>query len=115
VNLFAYGTLMDRRTIARITGRSLPAGVPAVLHGYRKLETSLGYPIVLPEAGATTQGVVYFGLGYSDWEKLDRYENLYDSPPAYIRRLVQVQGSHGTINAFVYVGNLQFFRTRIRR
>lgn len=115
MNLFAYGSLMDRRAMAKVTGRNLPAGVSATLQGYRKFETSLGYPIILPEIGATCSGLVYFGLTYPDWEKLDRYENVYDSPPAYLRRLVKVQGEHGTINASVYVGNLNFFRARIRR
>jgi len=101
--------------MAKVTGRTLAAGVTAKLQGYRKIETSLGYPIILPESGATCEGVVYFGILHTDWEKLDRYENVFDHPPAYTRRLVSVQGSHGTISAFVYVGNLNFFRTRLKR
>ncbi len=115
MNLFAYGTLMDRRVMTKVTGRNLPAGVAGVLYGYRRVETSLGYPIILPESGASCEGLVFFGIQYTDWEKLDRYENALDNPPAYIRRLVSVQGAHGTISAFVYVGNLHFFRTRLKR
>lgn len=114
VNLFAYGTLTDRRVMFKVTGRTVPTGVPATLHGFRKYETTLGYPIVLPEAGATCEGLVFFSLTQSDWEKLDRYENVFDNPPAYTRRLVKAQGAHGTISAFVYVGNLNFFRTRLK-
>lgn len=114
MNLFAYGTLLDRRVMAKVTGRTLPAGVNATLHGYRKYETTLGYPVILPESGASCQGQVFFGLTHADWEKLDRYENVFDNPPAYTRKLVQVQGTHGTISAFVYVGNLNFFRTRLK-
>jgi len=114
VNLFAYGTLMDRRIIARVTGRTLPAGVPSTLYGFRKLETTLGYPIVLPEAGCTCTGLVYYSLTDSDWKKLDQYEQVNTSPPAYYRRLMTVQGAHGSISAYVYVGNLNYFRTRIK-
>lgn len=114
MNLFAYGTLTDRRVMAKVAGRSLPSGVPAILHGYRKYETTLGYPIILPESGATTEGIVYFSLTHSDWQRLDQYENLFDNPPAYSRRLIKVQGAHGSISAFVYIGNLSFFRTRLR-
>lgn len=92
----------------------MPQGTPAILYGYRRHETTMGYPIVLPEVGATCSGTVYYNLTYTDWEKLDIYENLHSSPPPYMRKLVQVKGSHGTINAFVYVGNLNFFRARIK-
>lgn len=114
MNLFAYGTLTDRRVMSKVTGRTLATGVPAILHGHRKHETTLGYPIILPETGATCEGLVFFSLIYTDWEKLDRYENVFNDPPAYTRRLVKVQGGHGTISAFVYVGNLKFFRTRLK-
>lgn len=114
MNLFTYGTLTDRRALAKVTGRAHSPGVPAILYGYRRLETTLGYPIILPETGASCQGTVYFGLTYTDWEHLDRYENLGHNPPPYSRRLVQVRGSHGSISAFTYVANLNYFRARIR-
>lgn len=114
VNLFAYGTLIDRRVIAKVTGRTLPQGVPATLLGYRKWETTLGYPIILPEAGAVCSGLVYYSLTASDWKRLDEYENVNKVPPWYNRKLVTVQGAHGSIAAQVYVGNLNTFRTRIK-
>lgn len=114
MNLFAYGTLMDKRAISRVTGRTLPQAISATLHGYRKYETTLGYPVILPEAGATCTGVVFYSLSPSDWEKLDLYENVRGNPPSYFRRLMTVHGAHGSINAFVYVGNLNFFRTRLK-
>lgn len=114
MNLFAYGTLMDRRIIARVTGRTLPAPVPATLFGYRKWETTLGYPIVLPETGASCSGLVYYSLTPQDWDRLDKYEDTRGNPPAYFRKFVTVQGAHGSISAQVYIGNLNYFRTRIK-
>jgi gamma-glutamylcyclotransferase (GGCT)/AIG2-like uncharacterized protein YtfP len=114
VNLFAYGSLMDRRVMFKVLGRPTPTSVPATLHGYRKYETTLGYPIILPEAGASTPGMVFYSITAADWKRLDEYEVVTGSPPAYVRRLVSVQGAYGSISAQVYVGNLNFFRTRLK-
>lgn len=115
MNLFAYGTLMDKRVIARVTGRPLPQAVPATLFGYRAWETTLGYPVVLPEAEASCQGLVYFSLTDADWRRIDEYEGVNHTPPLYFRKLVTVQGAHGRINTTVYIGNLNAFRTRLKR
>lgn len=114
MNLFAYGSLMDQRQIMRVLLRSLPNSVPATLHGFKKVETTLGYPIILPDSGATCKGVVYFSLSHADWERLDHYENVHNVPPVYIRKLAAVDGTHGRISAQIYIGNLAFFRTRIK-
>lgn len=115
MNLFAYGSLTERRTFSKVIGRIPPNPVPATLHGYRMYETTIGYPIVLPEAGAAVTGLVYYSLTQADWKRLDEYENLNDQPPAHHRKLVTLEGAHGRINAHVYVGNLHFFRTRIKK
>lgn len=115
MNLFAYGTLMDRRVIAKVIGRTLPYAVSATLRGYKKWETTLNYPLVLPDTSAECTGVVYYSLSAADWTRLDAYENVNSQPPAYYRKLVTVEGTHGSISAYVYIGNLNFFRTRIKR
>ncbi len=99
----------------RVIGRTLPAPVPATLHNFRKWETSLGYPVILPEQGASVSGVVWFSINHQDLKRLDEYEDVDGNPPSYFRRLMQVQGAHGSISAYVYVGNLNFFRTRLRK
>jgi gamma-glutamylcyclotransferase (GGCT)/AIG2-like uncharacterized protein YtfP len=114
VNLFAYGTLLDKRIMFKVIGRSLPTPVPATLLGYRKWETTLGYPVVLPEVGATCSGYVFFSLTPQDWKRLDEYENTTGNPPAYFRKLVGVQGAYGSINANVYIGHLNYFRARLK-
>lgn len=113
MNLFAYGTLLDRKVITRILGRNLPQAVPATLHGYRRYETRAGYPIILPEAGACCEGAVFFSLTPTDWERLDIYEDTKSNPPAYFRRMVTARGTHGSISAQTYIGNLKHSRTRI--
>jgi len=105
---------MEQRQITRVLHRSLPNSVPATLHGFKKVETTLGYPIILPDSGSSCKGVVYFSLSHSDWERLDIYENVHNVPPVYNRKMASVEGTHGRISAQIYVGNLAFFRTRIK-
>lgn len=114
MNLFAYGTLLDKRIMFKVIGRSLRSPVPAHLPGYRKWETTVGYPVVLPESGASTAGFVFYSLTEADWKRLDEYEDVRGNPPQYSRKLVTVQGAHGSISAYVYIGNLNFFRTRLK-
>jgi gamma-glutamylcyclotransferase (GGCT)/AIG2-like uncharacterized protein YtfP len=113
VNLFAYGTLVDPRVIARVTGRSFPASSPAVLQGYVKRQTVFGYPALFPDPNRSVDGVVYYSLTDADWKRLDEYEGLNASPPHYYRRLVAVLGTYGTIRSHVYVGNPLYFGTRL--
>jgi gamma-glutamylcyclotransferase (GGCT)/AIG2-like uncharacterized protein YtfP len=105
---------MDKRIMTRVCGRTLPGAVPATLFGYRKWETTLGYPIVLPAAGFSCPGAVYYSLTAGDWKRLDEYEDVSGSPPAYFRKLVTVNGANGSISAYVYIGNLNHFRTRLK-
>lgn len=113
MNLFAYGTLMDPRIIGRVTGRSFPKPVAATLQGYRKHDTVLGYPVIFPDSEHSVQGVVFYSLTEQDWKKLDAYEDVNVNPPQYFRRLVTVRGAHGTIRAYVYVGNQMYFSSRL--
>lgn len=115
MNLFVYGTLMDRRVMMRIVGRPLPPAAPAVLYGYRKWETTLGYPAVFPDPGQSCKGSVYGTLTADDLKRLDAYEDVNGNPPAYTRRLVTVQGAHGSLSAYLYIGNLGYFRARLKR
>lgn len=100
--------------MTRVIGRTLRTGVPATLYGYRKWETTLGYPAVLPEAGSSVEGLVYFNLSEADLKRLDLYENVHSTPPAYYRKLTTVQGAHGRISAEVYIGQLNYFRARLK-
>lgn len=115
MHLFAYGTLTDRRILTRVLGRTPPTGVNATLYGYKRWETTLGYPIILPESGGICEGMVFYNLNQQDWERLDAYEQATAEPPAYFRRLVTAQGASGRISVQVYVGNLNYFRARLKR
>lgn len=115
VNLFAYGTLMDHRTMARVTGRRFPTPTPAILHGYVKYDTRFGYPVIFPEPNQSVEGVVYTSLSPDDWKKLDQYEEADAFPPHYVRRLIVARGQYGTIRAYAYIGNHLHFSSRTLR
>ncbi len=72
--LFVYGTLMDDGVICALTGRRFPKK-PAVLSGYRKVVPDGGYPYIVPDADAVTDGFVILGLDDEALRILDRYED----------------------------------------
>lgn len=115
MNLFAYGTLMDHRTIARVAGRRFPTATPAILHGYRKYNTQFGYPVIFPDENGSVPGVVFGSVTPADWRLLDAYEEADAFPPHYVRRLVTARGQYGTIRAYVYIGNQLYFSSRTLR
>lgn len=106
MHLFAYGTLMDPATMARVAGRVPGTPEPARLHGYRRRDTRFGYPAIFPAPGAVVEGVLWRGLTPAELARLDEYE---DEGLAYTRTLVTVQAAAGPVQAWVYVGRPEFF------
>jgi hypothetical protein len=85
MDLFFYGTLMDRDVLGLVVGR--PFGPerlkPASLAGWRRAR-ALGqpYPIVLADPAGSVDGVVVDRLGPEDVARLRRYEgDGYDLVP----------------------------------
>ena len=101
MNLFAYGTLMDPKIMARVSGMRCRAG-GAVLSGYvRRAVRGEVYPAIAARPGETVDGVVYFDLTPEAFERLDRFEG-----PMYRRTglAVTLQGAgNGKAAAEAYV------------
>ncbi len=97
--LFTYGSLMLPRVMAAVCRREL-AGTPARLDAYARYALrGRGYPGLVPESGASTEGVVYAGLAQHDLARLDRFEG-----PLYQRVRVAVDLAEGAReHAFAYV------------
>jgi len=97
--LFVYGTLQDDERIHQLVGRRLPWR-PAVLEGYcRMLDSSIGYPVVHPLAGASVDGKLLEDVDAQTLSVLDAYEG-----GGYHRVVVQVQTSDGrAVDAYLYV------------
>jgi gamma-glutamylcyclotransferase (GGCT)/AIG2-like uncharacterized protein YtfP len=97
--LFVYGTLIAPGVFREVVGRELPAR-SAKLRGYARYRLKgLSYPGLVPEAGATTSGLLYEGLEAVALRRLDRFEG-----ELYVRRRVQVDlDADASAAGFVYV------------
>lgn len=109
VALFTYGTLMRRRRLEALCGCRLDEPVPAVLRGYAKFDTGLGYPVILPQAGACVEGLLY-RVPAEALPYIDHYEGADEDPPHYTRETVTVEVEGEPVTAQVYVGNPAVYR-----
>lgn len=108
--LFVYGTLMEARVFAAVTGTT-PTMVPAKLFGYRRF-AFLGecYPgLVTGNPNDYVIGRLIQDIAYDVWQRLDEFEGSQ-----YARREVVVevatgnQGNVETRTAETYVVKTQY-------
>lgn len=109
VRLFTYGTLRRKRRLEALAGQALPDPEPAVLEGFRRYDTGLGYPVILPEAGARVEGLVY-RVPASALPAVDEYEGTGKQPPHYFRRRATALVAGREVEVEVYVGNPEVYR-----
>lgn len=101
--MFFFGTLMDEDVLAAVLGRpAAPQTLePARLSGWRRL-TIAGrtYPMLIPHATGTVEGLLAHGLDERDRSRLDFYEG-----PEYRVGLLPVRAADGDeVSAEVYLG-----------
>ncbi len=79
MNLFVYGTLMDKEIFQIVTGERSSADL-AILHGYiRKQVIDEVYPAIAEQSGHEVAGILYYNLTETALNRLDRFEgNQYD-------------------------------------
>jgi gamma-glutamylcyclotransferase (GGCT)/AIG2-like uncharacterized protein YtfP len=100
IDLFVYGTLMDPQRVEALTGKQF-ARVEAMLVGFERIESDLGYPFVLPCPGAIVPGTLLIDIDPISLHRLDAYEaegNLYR------RQTVTVLVADKLLPAMTYVG-----------
>ena len=74
MRLFSYGTLQFPAILSAVTGCHLE-GDRAVLDDYAcYLVKGKVYPGIIPEHGASVEGLVYTGIGEAHLRKLDHFE-----------------------------------------
>ena len=74
--LFTYGTLRDPATQEKLLGRTLGAGQPDILRGYRLAKLTgihAVFSILQPHPGSTVDGRL-FEVTQDELEQLDDYE-----------------------------------------
>ncbi len=90
MNLFAYGTLMDRQILAAVSG-CRPEARPATLLDYcRYAVRGQAYPALVPSRGQSVSGIWYAGLPRHAWHALDLFEG-----EMYERIAVEVKSEDG--------------------
>lgn len=101
MNLFVYGTLMSEELVYSLTRRRFPR-CDAELPGFARFVPPMGYPYILPQAGAQVRGVVLFGIDPVSLAALDHYE---DEGSLYHRCHVQVMVQGHSVPCDTYVGD----------
>lgn len=100
MQLFVYGTLMDDARVAELTGRCFRKQ-PAVLRGYRKNASPLGYPYIVPDTNGVVDGCLLRDVTAVALQSFDRYE---DEGRLYRRTEVEVEVGGRMEPAMTYVG-----------
>ena len=97
--LFTYGTLCLPEVMQAVTGRVFPAQ-PGRLSGYRcRLLRRRVYPGLVAEAGASTAGVLHFGIDATSLARLDEFES-----EVYRHQVVRVTAADGgEVEAIAYL------------
>ncbi|KAJ3036364.1 hypothetical protein HDV00_002780 [Rhizophlyctis rosea] len=106
-------TQLASRTIT-YTHRT-PAHLPNHTLTFHKQSSKpgIGYATILPSPSSTVHGVLYYGLGKSDYENLDMYEGVAGGH--YRRVLVHVVGGGGkVVEAVTYFAGEGFVREGLR-
>lgn len=100
MNIFTYGTLMDREIMATVGGCS-PERMAATLHNFVRYRIkNEEYPGIVPHGGSKVVGVLYLDVPSEAIERLDLFEGQM-----YMRIPVDVleTGSDAVRPAMVYV------------
>ena len=108
VNLFVYGTLMEREQIEVLLKRKLGEPAGAVTEGATLVVSDWGYPAMIPSETHTVRGVVWRGLTDQDLTILDRYERCDMKPPLYRREQRKILIENQEEDAWMYLGTPTF-------
>jgi gamma-glutamylcyclotransferase (GGCT)/AIG2-like uncharacterized protein YtfP len=100
IHLFVYGTLTDPERVAALTGKQFER-VDATLGGFERVNSPLGYPFILPRAGAIVRGVLLLNIDLVSLVHLDACEAEGD---LYRRQVVVVEVADRQVAAVTYVG-----------
>lgn len=100
--VFAYGTLMFPAVWQKVTGEDLPSRPAQLPNCAARRLRGQTYPVLVPQGGACTAGVLYEGVSAAALARLDVFEGDF-----YVRRSRQVSCADGARRpAWVYLAAL---------
>lgn len=98
-HLFTYGTLMIDAVMQKVVKGKTFSSAPAVLQDYARVALrGEVFPGVIPAAGQTVEGRLYFDLDEDALHRLDTFES-----DMYTREIVTARCPQGEVKACVYV------------
>jgi gamma-glutamylcyclotransferase (GGCT)/AIG2-like uncharacterized protein YtfP len=100
IHLFVYGTLTDPECVKTLTGKEFER-VDAVLRGFERLNSPLGYPFIVPNPSGALRGVLLLNIDPVSLAYLDSYESEGE---LYQRQVVVVEVADTPATAMTYVG-----------
>lgn len=102
-SVFTYGTLQFPEVMQAVTGLNLKP-IPATLKGYQRFKIKeRTFPGLIEKQDVVTDGMLYRELDEDAIQSLDHFEDVM-----YQRRLVDVQVTDNTEQAFVYVTQKEY-------
>ena len=105
-NVFAYGSLMDRKCRERVIGRPGET-MPATLDGYKRINNpDFKYPFAIKEPNSILHGELLINLTLEELKRIREWEKeLPKGVPKHREIKVSVETEEGKKVAFVYVGD----------
>jgi gamma-glutamylcyclotransferase (GGCT)/AIG2-like uncharacterized protein YtfP len=94
MNFFAYGTLMAADIMVRVSGATCSSCRATLNDFVRKQVRGEVYPAITKQDGASVDGVLFFDLPSSAFDRLDRFEGSL-----YVRTEVDAACDDGRIVA----------------
>lgn len=105
VNLFVYGTLMDRSRLSSVIKR-IPEMHPAKASGYRQFyDDSLGFQSAERDERSTMRGMLLFDITPMELRQLDFYEGVGEGSYRRARVKATALDTKAQVEAFIYVKN----------
>lgn len=105
VNLFVYGTLMDKSRINSVIKR-IPDMHPAKVNGYRQFyDERLGFKTAEKDERSNMRGQLLQGITIMELRQLDFYEGVGEGSYRRVKVRAMTLDTKAQVEAFMYVKN----------
>ncbi len=106
MNLFAYGTLMNKTILKAVCGKTFTSQ-EGNIKNFKKFSPRSGYPYIVQKEEHQVEGILYSGIDRDSMTKIDQYES---EGTLYNREKIKVFTKKGIVEAYTYIGNLHNLR-----
>ena len=105
INLFVYGTLMDKSKLNSLIKR-VPDMHPAKVSGYRQFyDDRLGFQSAEKDDRSNMRGMLLLGITVAELRQLDFYEGVGEGSYRRVRVRAMTLDTKSQQEAFMYVKN----------